>query len=199
MSNPTRTNLTKKSYEKVLDAYFKRPIFWDILTAGILMTTFDVINIRDLIGLEIHYVPESYIETMSTSIITFAGFVLTIITIIITFKNTLPEEFSEVHEKNDKSEQPVKSRPPDEVKSKVVKFYHSKYYEMTLALLMNSVKIMFALFFLLISCYFINNLSQKIYLHVLLCSLILTIFTLFRFLLILKIIIDFQKDNTPKD
>lgn len=72
----------------ILDIYFRRPIFWDYLIA-----LFAVWILFLLFKKEIIFLPseqESYALTgdLTNIALTFVGFILTILTVLITFKDT---------------------------------------------------------------------------------------------------------------
>ncbi len=151
--------------EKIIDFYFRKPILIDFclsILVGIGMCKLKI--------LAVHSFEEEKVKDLSSDIcgvcLTAAGFILTILTLIVTFKN---------------SDYATKS-----------KFYDSPYYFQTTKHLKNGVKVLIGISFLgyvLLNFYFDNSQYLK-YFNTL--SIVLVFLTLWRCLLILSKIIRMQ-------
>ena len=102
----------------ILDYYFRRPVFWDylisIVVSGSLLYCFTQLNIIIPKG------SDSYSSTGDISNIAFtmAGFILTILTVLITFKDSTGEN----------------------INNAFARFFNSGYYHQTVEYLKNCIK-----------------------------------------------------------
>ena len=72
----------------ILDKYFKQPLFWDYLLSGIIMSFLIVAYNYDLINLPLIDRSLSITSDLSNVGLTSAGFILTLLTVLITFKSS---------------------------------------------------------------------------------------------------------------
>lgn len=102
----------------ILDLYFKRPVFWDYLIAIIVSGSLLFFHLKNKI-----YIPkaaDSYSLTGDISNVSFtlSGFILTILTVLITFKDSTGENISHAF----------------------ARFFNSNYYYQSVDYLRNCIK-----------------------------------------------------------
>lgn len=161
--------------KRLIDFYLRFPIFYDILISVTVCILFDALDIRDKAPFSKRLINEDLVGGFASGFITFAGFVLTIITIIVSFKHTIPLE-------------------SNKTKSRTYLFYNSDYYKVSLKLLTNCVLVLIVVFFALLFFYMFDQIGQRLQNYIYGICLILGITTIFRFVLILKVIKDFKVD-----
>jgi len=164
----------------MLDRYFKRPLLWDYIV-GMLSSFFGYAAL-----IKCYIKPPKLDHLISTSsdlltiALTIAGFVLTLLTILITFKGSTPTVDSEE----------IDNQPIFNV------FFGTEYYFETVRHLKNSIK---SLLFVSVAGYFIKLLvaSKEPQILFLFCILGVAVIalTLMRCLWILNKIIDLQSKN----
>lgn len=71
----------------MLDRYFKRPLFWDYILASVLSGVMIVLFRKNYISLPKDEFALSITSDLATIALTLAGFILTLLTILITFKS----------------------------------------------------------------------------------------------------------------
>lgn len=168
----------------MIDNYFKRPVFWDYLLGisitGIIMFIFNRVGF---------HIPKdetilSIISDLSTVALTLSGFILTLLTVLISFKSTA------------KSKKDIKF----EADSLYEIFYSTSLYFETVRHLKNGI---ISLTFVAIIGYTLKLTINTCYYSFLfsfnLLSLIIIFLTLWRCLLILSKIIKIQKEHQDAD
>ena len=164
----------------MIDKYFKRPIFWDCLL-GILISGIIIFLVRKTA----FQVPKdetilSIVSDLSTIALTLSGFILTLLTVLISFKST------------------AKSKKDINFGSDTLYeiFYSTDLYFETVRHLKNAIIgltftaiIGYSLKLTLVSEYYIVIFAFNLF------SLIIILLTLCRCLLILSKIIKIQKEN----
>lgn len=71
----------------MLDAYFKKPVFWDFLTALIITAIIAFLCFKGLFDLPKDNYTLDMASDLSNVSLTSAGFILTLLTVLITFKS----------------------------------------------------------------------------------------------------------------
>jgi len=108
----------------MIDKYFKRPIFWDFIASGTLVLLILIIYSKGIIILP----KEEYIlqisSDLSTIALTLSGFILTLLTVLITFKSSTAQNI-------------LKDQENDSV---FQLFFGTKYYFQTVKHLKNCIK-----------------------------------------------------------
>jgi hypothetical protein len=160
----------------ILDIYFKRPLFWDYLVAiGVVM----VLIISFLKGkIALPEIQDSYSLTgdLTNIALTLIGFILTIVTVLITFKDTSSTKIVV-------EDEPVFN-----------KFFSTDYYYETVKHLKNCIKSIatiaaFGFFFKL----FLSNQCRNYLFFYNVFGLIIIMLTVYRCLLILGKVLELQK------
>lgn len=108
----------------ILDKYFKQPLFWDYLISLILTSMFIVLNTFDLIELPKIDRSLSITSDLSNVGLTSAGFILTLLTVLITFK----------------SSSKISKESYNDSDSLFELFFTSNLYAMTVKILKNCIK-----------------------------------------------------------
>lgn len=82
----------------ILDVYFRKPLFWDYIIASISSVTIIILYSKNKIS--IPDVQDSYSLTgdLTNITLTLAGFILTILTVLITFKDNSKETIEDENE-----------------------------------------------------------------------------------------------------
>lgn len=165
---------------RLIDFYFKRPLIFDYLI-GLLVVIILKISIDKKPDLLPDY--EQLIETISDLAnisLTSAGFILTLLTLIITFKSSNKLKIEDASTKNSRFEI----------------FFASKLYFETTKHLKNCIKslLVISLFGYLFKLMVDEKLKIFLFLYSVL-SLTVLLMTLWRCLLILSAILRLQKDN----
>jgi tellurite resistance protein TehA-like permease len=168
----------------MLDYYFRRPLFWDYLLAML-------VTVAAYFGLTANIITQppkdqilSTASDLLTISLTIAGFVLTLLTILITFKSS-----STVSSQTNQEEEPVFNV-----------FFGTSYYFETVKHLKNGIK---SLLFVSIAGYFIKLListhSQLLIYLFSIFGVVIIGLTLSRCLIILSKIIKLQDDRQRLD
>ncbi len=164
----------------MLDKYFKKPLFWDYLLVVLVVSTLFTLYLFDKISL-----PENeFVVTISSDVsnigFTSSGFILTLLTVLITFKGS-----SRITKKTSNTDSSVFQM-----------FFASDLYFDTVGHLKNCIKSLLAISIL---GYALKLGLPKSYLYVLyfcnIAGLIIIVATLWRCLLILSKIIKIQEEN----
>ena len=163
--------INKTIKEKILDFYLVIPVICDFFIVSISILIWCFISKHYNITIHEDNKLSEVSAEIGTVVITIAGFILTIITIIVTFKNTV--------------QQRVKKSNND-------LFYNSAFYSVTITLLKNCVKLLLFLFLVIYIARLLHPISDLILFYINFSALIFSILVFLRFLLILKIIISFQ-------
>lgn len=159
-----------------LDYYFKRPVFWDFfISIGVCIVSFILLNKR------IFMLPnqeESYDLTgdITNIALTMGGFILTILTLLITFKDNNSNIII------------------DEKKSNFKTFFDTDYYHQSVKHLQNCIKeiIFIAAIGFIIKLFFPESLRIYFFFYNVL-GIFITIFSVARCMLILSTILKLQK------
>ena len=72
----------------MIDKYFRRPIFWDYLLSAIVIITALCLKNHGLIKLPKEEYVYSIISDLSTVSLTMVGFILTLVTVLVSFKSS---------------------------------------------------------------------------------------------------------------
>ncbi|CAM4306048.1 hypothetical protein SAMN06265348_110268 [Pedobacter westerhofensis] len=165
----------------ILDHYFARPLFWDYLLGAIVCLLLEFAKYKGL-----HVAPEndtliSTTTDLSTISLTIAGFILTLLTVLITFKG------STVQSPN--TENSVEPRVFDA-------FFETGLYYLTIKHLSNGIK---SLSFIALIGYSLKLTLAKAYVPYMLYfgifGLIIVVLTIWRSLLILAKIVALQREG----
>lgn len=162
----------------ILDIYFRRPLLWDYIIASIsVLCSFVLFKKNKIILPEVQ---DSFSLTgdLTNISLTLAGFILTILTVLITFKDNSGD-------KSNEEDKPIFN-----------KFFGTSFYFETVKHLKNCIKSIIAIaalgFFLKL---FLISDFRKYFFFYNFFGLIITIFTIWRCLLILNRILILQKSN----
>lgn len=160
----------------ILDIYFRRPILWDYLIAIVTIIVLIMLFLNGHVNLP--EVQDSYSLTgdLTNIALTLVGFILTILTVLITFKDT-----TDTRELNE--DVPIFN-----------KFFSTSYYFETVKHLKNCIKSIsiiaaFGFFFKL----FLSNEFRVYLFYFNVFGLIIIMATVYRCLLILGKILELQK------
>lgn len=72
----------------MIDKYFRRPVFWDYLIAAIIAVMVFLLLKKTIISLPKEEYVYSIISDLSTVSLTMVGFILTLVTVLVSFKST---------------------------------------------------------------------------------------------------------------
>lgn len=162
----------------ILDRYFKRPIFWDYLIS--IGTTMILIYCFIKGRLSLPEIQDSYSLTgdLTNIALTLAGFILTILTLLITFKDSSGNKTEEQSE------------------SAFKKFFSTNFYFETVKHLKNCIKsiVVIAALGFLFKLFLLQDYRKYLFFYNVF-GLIITILSVNRCLLILSQILKFQKDS----
>jgi hypothetical protein len=162
-----------------MDQYFKRPLLWDLMITGVLIGLAFVMIKRQLIVVPSQTELLNFNTNLFGAAFSSAGFILTILTILITFKNSHP-----------KAKGGTQDAPVFEL------FFSTGLYHRTVSLLRNCIWELFAVcaitaltrlgvcVFLPVNIYMVN-----------LASTLLILLSLVRCLIILSKVMALQKDS----
>lgn len=160
----------------ILDAYFKKPIFWDYLMAIVTVITLFFYFLKDKLSLP--EIQDSYALTgdLTNIALTLVGFILTILTVLITFKDN-------------SSDKVITEDEPT-----FTKFFSTGYYYETVRHLKNCIKsiIIIATFGFFFKLFLITDFRKYLFFYNVF-GLIITILTISRCLLILGKVLELQK------
>lgn len=164
--------IKKTIKEKCFDFYLKTPVICDFFIVGFFLVIWYSLSNYFSFSIDSKNNKLSEVSAeIGTVLITIAGFILTIITIIVTFKNTI---------------EPKKNESNNDL------FYNSDFYPVTIKLLKNCVKLLLFLFLVIYFARLLYPISDIILFYINLSALVFSVLVFMRFLLILKIIISFQ-------
>lgn len=164
----------------MLDAYFKKPVFWDFLIAIIAVGIVAFLNFKQLFNLPKDVYSLDMASDLSNVSLTSAGFILTLLTVLITFKSG----------SNLSKEKATESNTLFEL------FFTSPLYFETVKHLKNCIKslIVIAILGFSLKLGLTNNYREYIFFFNII-GLIIIVMTLWRCLLILSKILEMQKTN----
>lgn len=160
----------------ILDIYFKKPIFWDYLIAIVFIFVLVLLLLGNKIELPEVQDSLSLTSDMTTIALTLVGFILTILTVLITFKDNS-------NTKINNEDTPVFS-----------KFFSTDYYYETVRHLKNAIKSI-TLIAVLGFCFKLF-LPKELHIYLFFYNvfgLTIIILTIYRCLLILGKILELQK------
>lgn len=160
----------------ILDFYFKRPLFWDYLIS--VCTTATLMLAFKLEKLSLPEKQESFSLTgdLTNISLTLVGFILTILTVLITFKDNSNSQIDDQHE-------PV-----------FKKFFSTAYYYETVRHLKNCIKSISLIAVLGFFLKLFLSTEYRVYLFFYnILGLIIIMLTIYRCLLILGKILELQK------
>jgi hypothetical protein len=164
--------INKSIKEKCLDFYLRTPVKCDFFIVGFCILIWHSLSNYFSFSIDSENNKLSEISAeIGTVLITIAGFILTIITIIVTFKNSI---------------EPKKNESNNDL------FYNSNFYPVTIKLLKNCVKLLLFLFLVIYIARLLYPISDIIMFYINFSALVFSVLVFMRFLLILKIIISFQ-------
>lgn len=164
----------------MIDIYFKRPVFWDFILSTILTVFVFVLLNKNLISLPKEEYIQAIASDLSTVALTLAGFILTLLTVLIAFKSG---------SKITKDTNPENENLFD-------LFFATSLYFQTVNHFKNCIK---ALIFIAIFGYALKlGLNEKCYTYIYyfnVFSLVIIVLTLWRSILVLSKIINMQNTD----
>lgn len=164
----------------MLDNYFKRPLFWDYTIATIITAVFIIFYYNKILTIPKEEYLFSISSDLSTVALTLAGFILTLITVLISFKvgNSKKRNLN------------VEEASLFEI------FFNTELYNTTVGFLKNCIKSLMFVAVLGYSIKLLFNFHSYLYLYFyIFFGLMIIIFTLWRSLLILTKILEIQQDD----
>ena len=168
---------------RLLNIYFKAPIIIDYILSIILFLIIFLLQKKIKFGIPSNEIILSVISDLSNVSLTITGFILTLLTLLITFKSSLKLKIEDVT--NDDSKFDI--------------FFASELYFETNKHLKNAMK---SLLFIAIIGYAIKLISisnEFIIYFFSVIMLVVLILTLLRCLLILNLILNYQRNNKSKN
>jgi hypothetical protein len=164
----------------MLDTYFKKPVFWDFLIALFSMAIIAFLDYKNLFKLPKSDYSLDMASDLSNISLTSAGFILTLLTVLITFKSG----------SNLTKENATESNSLFEL------FFTSPLYFETVKYLKNCIKslIIIAIFGFSLKLGLSKDIREYIF-YFNVVGLIVIIMTLWRCLLILSKILEMQENN----
>lgn len=169
----------------MIDKYFTRPIFWDYSLALLAATVMLILRQGCFIGLLDDDQVYQLASDISTTSLTAAGFVLTLLTVLITFKGLSPITIQEVSDESESEET-----------SLFKLFFASKLYDQTTKHIKNCIKSLLVIalmgYGLKLAIYDTRTLIL-FYFNII--GITVVILTLWRCLLILSKILKIQEDK----
>lgn len=164
----------------IMDRYFRMPIFWDLVCATLIVITTYGIQFK----FQFKYPKLDLLLSLTTDLssisLTLSGFILTLLTVLITFKSS-----NNTDVKIDIENQSVFNL-----------FFYSKLYFQTVSILKNCIKI---LVLIAITGYtlklFVETIKIDHFFYFNEFSLVVLLLTIFRCLFILVKIIEMQEDK----
>lgn len=169
----------KKFKNKIGDFYFNSQLLIDISTCLIIVLTIHILRRQNIVSFLIDDSIKDVAINIGLACVTIAGFILTILTIMVTFKNSRDE-------KSISESQNVSN-------DKTTLFYSSPLYFKSVAIMRKSVLILILVFITLFgirifqACFSIKELWYSV-----VVGTCLTILTFIRCILLLKLIITLQ-------
>ena len=162
----------------IVDKYFKRPIFWDYFLTTIVVGIVMLLKFKAVIKLPKEEDVYSIISDLSTVSLTMVGFILTLVTVLISFK----------------SSSKVKKELVNEKTAVFDAFFASQLYFETIRHLKNGIK---SLTLIALSGYFLKLMIGQMHYQYLFffcfVGIIIILMTVGRSLLILSSIIKIQQ------
>lgn len=167
----------------LLNKYFQRPLFWDYFICLLILTISVYLNKEQILDLPGANDSISVTTDVTTISLTLSGFILTLLTVLITFK----------------SGSHIKKIEPENSETIFNLFFASPYYFETVKHLKNCIKslIFIAVVGFCIKLFLNQNLkSYSFFFNEI--GLTIIILSVWRCLLILSKILDFQKEEYEK-
>lgn len=164
----------------ILDYYFRRPLFWDYLIA-IIFTSFCIkLNHSEIIFLPNKLDSINLTTDLTNISLTLSGFILTILTILITFKSSSNLKTTDINEDS----------------SVFDLFFASNFYFETIKHLKNCIKsvLIIAIIGFGIKLFLVDKYKEYSFFFNIF-GLIVTLLTIWRCLLILSKVLVLQKEN----
>ncbi|MDR6516661.1 hypothetical protein [Chryseobacterium camelliae] len=162
----------------ILDLYFKKPVFWDYLLATLVSGGLLLSFMQDQI-----YIPkdsDSYSLTgdISNVAFTLSGFILTILTVLITFKESTENRTNNVF----------------------ARFFNSQYYHQSVEHLKNCIKsiIIVAILGFFLKIFVVESFRNYLFFYNIF-ALMITFLSVWRCIIILSKILVLQNPNTPEE
>ncbi len=166
----------------ILDLFFSKPFKYDILFATLITAIAYYLNYKRIIDINSYSNVIKIASDVGKSCITIAGFVLTILTIVVSFKNAIDSKTN--------IEKELKSI--DKI-SKIDLFFSSALYFKTVKVLLQSITGLVIVFVLFLFIFlFENSLAQYFKFYATVFGLIIAILIFLRCILTLKLIIKLQ-------
>lgn len=167
----------------MVDSYFKRPVFWDCILASsgiILAWLFLHKGYIILPSLDRLF---STVSDMSTISLTMAGFVLTLVTVFISFKSTIK----------------VDANASSENTKVFYLFFASRLYYQTMKILNNAIKSLaiIALLGYFLKLILLPDIARVLYFYCVAGAIIIML-TVFRSAFILTTIVKMQEDSSER-
>lgn len=168
----------------ILDKYFVRPVFYDYLFSSLILIMLYIADLKEKITLP--KADDSYDLTSDVTNIalTLAGFILTIITVLITFKDNSKNDNGELSEDH----------------TAFARFFSSDFYFETIIHLKNCIKSVMTIaalgFFLKL---FISEEYREFFFFFNALGVIIIITTIWRCTIILGKVLELQKNVPPSN
>jgi hypothetical protein len=163
----------------ILDSYFRRPVFWDYLFGISISVILTLLSIAKRIYIASPETLFGLISDLATIALTMAGFILTLMTVLISFKSSVKKNVEEYREE----ENPFDA------------FFWSKLYFETIKHLKNAIK---SLAFIALAGYILKlivNTGTYEYIFTFdVLGVVVVFFTVSRALIILTKIVEFQRE-----
>lgn len=160
----------------ILDIYFKRPLIWDYFLAICSIGVLILLVKNEIFSLPAKQESFSLTGDLTNISLTLVGFILTILTVLITFKDNSSKSFSS-------EDEPIFN-----------KFFSTAYYFETIKHLKNCIKSISLIAVLGFSFKLFLNDTNRIFLfYYNVFGLIIIMLTIYRCLLILGKILELQK------
>lgn len=165
----------------ILDYYFRRPIFWDYFITIIIVSISFFLYRKNFFCILSPQDSYSITGDITNISLTLAGFILTILTVLITFKDNSPQDINDA--------------------STFKKFFNTDYYFKTIELLLGCIKsiILIASIGFILKIFLPEELRKFLYFFNIF-GISIVILTISRCLIILHNILNLQKGNktTPQ-
>ena len=159
----------------ILDIYFRKPVLWDYMISLIISVTLLYYFVKDKIFIPKDSDSYSLTGDISNVAFTLAGFILTILTVLITFKDSIGERNDNVF----------------------AKFFNSNYYKPTVNYLKNCIKsiIVVAILGFFLKMFVIEECRNYLFFYNVF-ALIITFLSVWRCIIILSKILVLQNPDS---
>lgn len=180
-----------KLRNKVMDIFFVNPYVFDVIFSLFIVGVvyfLDKNGIISICGIEDI---NKIISSVGVSCITLTGFVLTILTIVVTFKNT---------EDSKKQKNIISDTDIADNQTKIELFFNSDLYYKTVRILQQSVSGLVFIFVLFVFMeLFFKSLPKNLIVYTTIGGVIFTILIISRCIITLKLIINLQISNKEEN